>query len=248
MQFNFIDVHGDGNCFYYALLKDSDVRERHLSHQGIREALVSKVQQESNDPFLQYIFQQNGKVVHMWSNSVIIPGTWGSNFEAMIYTYFFKKTIIIVEAIQFGITNSTYILELTYQNWSQKHCYPDQQFTFQMSEIPVYILFHQMNKPVDGTRLNHFAYLSPVYSSPSQRITDLYIVTPSPKKAKISQIHTLHTSNRRKICFEENSIMVERKTIQNKYRQKQAFRSQHKSCKQNEYQKKKIFENGKSFE
>ena len=225
--FNLVDVPGDGNCFYHALLKDLQVLEMHASTQGIRRALVVEAQYNIHDPFLQYIFQQNYKSFSTWSTSVVNPGIWGSNFESMLYTYFFQKNIIIIEAVRFGWTDSTHILTQTYQNWQQKHFHPYVQEKLQTYGDPIFIFLHQFKNPRFGTRLNHFAYLEPITMSlssmdisPLESLlpvqTDVIekqnlIVTPSPKKKKTLRIHTQiftkqsnSLQNCHKVCFKRS--------------------------------------------
>ena len=253
-HFELVDVPPDGNCFYHSLLQDQRTAGHFQSTTDIRNALFRNVQEHLDDAFLRYIFCMYQKTINTWKNEVVVPGNWGSNFEALLYTYFYHQNVVIIEALRFGSTNSSIILQCTFENWSQRSQYQYLRYNLQTYGDPIYIFYHQCNNPIHGNRFNHFAYLKHVpvltdrfttlentmietncFSSPNTDIS--VIVTPSPK-IKLKGLNSVCNS-KRKLSLDDtylndnkNDISLSSKTSikkQRKYDNKPVFRSERKT-------------------
>ena len=75
--FRFIDVPGDGDCFYHSVLRDFDLAKRFNDVQSLREFLSGMISLWfKNDPVLRSLFLFEGKDYKTWCVTTARKGTW----------------------------------------------------------------------------------------------------------------------------------------------------------------------------
>ena len=124
-QFDFIDVEGDGDCFFHALLKSTQIYDIFQSPSTLRTYLAQQVQSNYHqDPFLKHLFISYARgefSVEEWSHDVQYAQLWGSMLEAVLITYFLHIRIFMLNNDFNGGTNSEHTnseqyLHATYSN------------------------------------------------------------------------------------------------------------------------------------
>ena len=161
-QFDFIDVTGDGNCFYHALLKHIPICEQFGTPSTMRSYLAHQVQTKYHeDPFLKHIFDLYACrqfTVSQWAHNIVNRRQWGSMLEAVLLTYFMHVNVIILNNDFNNVTDSEQYLHTTYRYWNGKHTDQDLCLPIQSK---VYIFHHKLNDPMNyqANQWNHFAYL-----------------------------------------------------------------------------------------
>ena len=95
--FKFIDVPGDGDCYFHCCLKQPYVSDKFDSVREIRSSLQLNVQHLYNsDPILKRLFEFEKKDYKIWCREVIVMGTWAGLFEQLIFSYFMKINLVVV--------------------------------------------------------------------------------------------------------------------------------------------------------
>ena len=160
--FQFIDVPGDGDCFFHSILK-SEYLSGFSSVHELRMYLGSRIEVNyTNDIFLQRIFTFHRMDVVTWLNRIRTMGTWANELDMLLTAYILHINIISVANYMHGIicNDMQYNLNLILQ--SNSH-----QIT---ENSTIYVYFHIFQNPIsrmfDG---NHFAYICLLYTSPSPR-------------------------------------------------------------------------------
>ena len=98
-HFRFIDVTGNGNCFFHSVLKHHSLAERFGKddQMSLRQYLSSVVLScFQNDNVLQSLFMFEGITCKDWCDSIVIDGRWTSTFDVIVFAYLMKVYVITV--------------------------------------------------------------------------------------------------------------------------------------------------------
>ena len=89
--FKFVDVPGDGDCFFHSVLKNKSFAVRFTSVQQLRTYLSYTVHVLYNqDPFLQALFAFESIDVNRWCANIACMNRW-ADFTDMIFLLMFSK-------------------------------------------------------------------------------------------------------------------------------------------------------------
>ena len=115
-DFKFIDVPGDGDCFYHSVLNYGSLQRRFNGVWELRQYLKNTVEYlYNNDNELQYLFSKERKDVTLWCSTITRMGVWATSFDSLIFSYIFKLNVIGVRKYPnslLGNNNQLYILQL----------------------------------------------------------------------------------------------------------------------------------------
>ena len=93
--FRFVDVPGDGDCFYHSVLRDYELGKRFDDVQSLREFFTGMVSLWfENDPLLRSLFMFEGKDYKSWYITTSRKGTWATTFDMMVFLYVFKVNVV----------------------------------------------------------------------------------------------------------------------------------------------------------
>ena len=158
--FRFIDVPGDGDCFYHSVLRDFDLAKRFNDVQSLREFLSGMISLWfKNDPVLRSLFLFEGKDYKTWCVTTARKGTWATTFDMLLFSYVFKVNVISVG----NYLNGFIINDM--QSYFLKH---NQHLEASVQELipehpAIHIYFHTFGSPLQRmSNGNHFAYLEPI--------------------------------------------------------------------------------------
>ena len=197
-QFDFIDVEGDGNCFYHALLKSTQIYDLFQSQGTLRTYLAQQVQSNYHqDPFLKHVFVSYACgtfSVEQWSHDIQYTRLWGSMLEAVLITYFLHIRIFILSNDFNGDdahNNTEQYLHAIYSRWEDHPINQDLNLPIVST---IYIFHHTLNQPLNRhTRRNHFAYLDPVPIERHIEMNDNTIITVVPTATPIKISTSSHS-------------------------------------------------------
>ena len=95
-HFRFIDVPGDGDCFFHSILK-SNYLSRFGSVHEVRTYLASRTEMDyPNDSILQRIFNFHRINVDVWLNRIRTIRTWANELDMIVAAYLLHVNIISV--------------------------------------------------------------------------------------------------------------------------------------------------------
>ena len=78
--FKLVDVPGDGDCFYYSVLKIKSLSDRFPNVQSLRSHLINTVLSTYNsDQYLQFLFNKENVEVESWCSIHAIKRRMGNN-------------------------------------------------------------------------------------------------------------------------------------------------------------------------
>ena len=105
--FQFIDVPGEGDCFFQSILKSNYLSGFNSVH-GLRMYLVFRTEMNyTNDPILQKIFHRHEKNVASWLEEIRTMRKWANKLDILLAAYVLHVNIIAVGNYMNGfITNS----------------------------------------------------------------------------------------------------------------------------------------------
>ena len=153
--FKFVDVPGDGDCFYHSILKNSILSKRFGSVQEMKLFVKDTVLvQYRNDLLLRKIFLLENMDYKSWCSKMMNEGEWATTCEMMVFSYVLSFNIIIVGNYMNGFVMNDMQSCLSNALKIQKN----------VSENgTIFIYFHIYGKPLLRSRNgNHFAYLESV--------------------------------------------------------------------------------------
>jgi len=154
-NFKFIDVPGDGNCFYHSVLKVKELSNKFENAYRLREYLINSVLSTyENDLFLQRMFRYERIEINEWYIKHSRPREWATNFEIIIFSYF----------LRYGVYTVSNSLNGLYQTGDSAHELNQLvKIPFNFSENGfIYLYHHVCGDPLrraTTTILNHYAYL-----------------------------------------------------------------------------------------
>ena len=94
-DYKFIDVPGDGDCFYHSVLNYDPLRRRFNGVWELRQYMRNAVEHlYYNDHALRYLFSKERKDVTLWCSTIIRMGVWATSFDSLIFSYIFKLNVI----------------------------------------------------------------------------------------------------------------------------------------------------------
>ena len=158
--FRFVDVPGDGDCFYHSVLRDYELGKRFDDVQSLREFFTGMVSLWfENDPLLRSLFMFEGKDYKSWYITTSRKGTWATTFDMLVFSYVFKVNVVSVGNYLNGFIVNDMRLYFLMQN---QHLEPS--FQDLIPEKPViHVFFHTFGSPLQKiSNGNHFAYLEPI--------------------------------------------------------------------------------------
>ena len=154
--FKFIDVAGDGDCFYHSILKYNTISEKFNCVQELRIYMRDTVNHLFfHDQVLQHLFSHHRIDFLWWCSNITRMGVWANTFDTLIFSYVTKLNVITIGNYRNGmIANSmySYLLQLGFSN-----IIPDRP--------AIHVYFHIFGRPFEKVNNgNHFAYLEPIIS------------------------------------------------------------------------------------
>ena len=152
--FQFLDVLGDGNCFFNCLVKSPHINVS--SPEELRGILVQLIETEMTKPHNQmeelYKACSPDDDIRKWLQKLRKIGTWAGDIAANFICYFFRVNICIV-------TNAKkfWVIDI-------RACLQYKGFTFIEQESPSIFLYHHLFRHpfVKSPMCNHFGYLKQV--------------------------------------------------------------------------------------
>ena len=159
--FKFIDVAGDGDCFFHSILK-SELLSRFCSVHQLRTYLGYMTEAKfTNDHIIQNIFAFHRVSVYDWLERIRTMGTWANELDMLLTAYILQINIVSV-----GNYMNGFILNNMQLNLNMILQCNDIQITEQSI---IHIDFHTYKNPLArGTDGNHFAYMQPIHFLPDQ--------------------------------------------------------------------------------
>ena len=152
--FKFIDVPGDGDCFYHSVLNYDSLHRRFNGVLELRQYMRNVVEyMYYNDHVLQYLFSKERTDLTLWCSTIIRMGEWATSFDSLILSYIFKLNVIGLRNHSNGLWGNSN------QNFMHQLRLPDI-----FPEFPaIYVLNHQLGSPLEvANNCNHFGYLKPI--------------------------------------------------------------------------------------
>ena len=163
--YRFVDVPGNGNCFYYSVLRHQSLEQRFdkSDSASLRQYLSSVVSTcFRDDEVVQNLFEYEGVNYKNWCKSIETDGRWKSTFDMMIFSYVMKTNVITVGNYLNGFSIQSM---KNYFHTINPHLeVSDQGFIPEHPQI--HIFFHIHKSPLVGASSgNHFGYLQPIESA-----------------------------------------------------------------------------------
>ena len=156
--FLFIDVPGDGDCFYHSVLKHPHMTNKFNGVQHLRQYLRNSViDLIASDEILQKLFHNERTDPDQWFSTITCLGEWGKTLDKLILSYLIKIAIITVGNYrnEFWISDTRYDLNTIYKL----------QEDITLNGI-IHIYHHKFGSPLNKSKnfsgCNHFAYLKPI--------------------------------------------------------------------------------------
>ena len=197
--FQFIDVPGDGDCFFHSILK-SEYLSGFSSVHELTMYLGSRIEVNyTNDIFLQRIFTFHRMDVVTWLNRIRTMGTWANELDMLLTAYILHINIISVANYMHGIicNDMQYNLNLILQ--SNSHHITENS--------TIYVYFHIFQNPIsrmfDG---NHFGFMHPIQYLPEENNTS-HLNSSIDSDLQINKVPSLINKNLTK-DFEDSSGCV----------------------------------------
>ena len=156
--FSFVDVPGDGDCFYHSVLKHPHMTDRFHTVQALRLYLRNSVINSfQSDQFLQRLFQNEQTDFNQWCSTITTLGIWGKTIDKLILSYFTKIAIVTIGNYCSGFWVSDTRVDLN-------TIYKLQEDLTKFGIIHIY--HHKYGCPLERSEssdeCNHFAYLKPI--------------------------------------------------------------------------------------
>ena len=156
--FSFVDVPGDGDCFYHSVLKHPHMTDRFHTVQALRLYLRNSVVNSfQSDQFLQRLFQNEQTDFNQWCSTITTLGIWGKTIDKLILSYFTKIAIVTIGNYRSGFWVSDTRVDLN-------TIYKLQEDLTKFGIIHIY--HHKYGCPLERSEssdeCNHFAYLKPI--------------------------------------------------------------------------------------
>ena len=162
--FQFIDVIGDGACFYYSVLKEKEILEKFKDVESIRCFMYEYVSNNyGNDANLKKIFAFYNTCVEQWFSKIERRYEWATSVDVVLFSYLTNYNVITITNYESGfyfINNGTELNYILREN-------------VDFSKNPtIHILFHNCGRAlmkINGQFVgNHFAYLKKIMEIPIQ--------------------------------------------------------------------------------
>ena len=162
--FQFIDVIGDGACFYYSVLKEKEILEKFKDVESIRCFMSESVSNNyENDANLKKIFAFYNTCVEQWFSKIERRYEWATSVDVVLFSYLTNYNVITITNYESGfyfINNGTELNYILREN-------------VDFSKNPtIHILFHNCGRAlmkINGQFVgNHFAYLKKIMEIPIQ--------------------------------------------------------------------------------
>ena len=115
--FKFIDVPGDGDCFYHSVLNYDSLHRRFNGVLELRQYMRNVVEyMYYNDHVLQYLFSKERTDFTLWCSTIIRMGEWTTSFYSLVFSYIFKLNVSGVRNHSNGLwgnSNRTFFESIT---------------------------------------------------------------------------------------------------------------------------------------
>ena len=159
-SYKFLDVPGDGNCFYHSLLLNENFSRMFADQRQLRNKFVEDtINAFGEDPFVRYIFEIQDINFNRWCERTVRYGTWGGNIEAGMLTLLYEINIRMINA-SFELSSSVNYLETMYSHFVYGQ---PQTRTFDTIQN-VHVFHHRFKNIHDKNPLlfDHFGFLEPL--------------------------------------------------------------------------------------
>ena len=150
-DFKFIDVPGDGDCFYHSVLKYGSIQDKFNGVQELRQYMRDIIAYlYYNDGVLRFLFSYERQDVRLWCLKITWMGVWATTFDTLIFSYIMRLNVVVIENYLNGFSANN------------MHCYLQQ---LRLPDVipnkpAIHVFFHQFGRSLDLTNNgNHFAYL-----------------------------------------------------------------------------------------
>ena len=158
VNFEFVDVPSDGNCYYHCILKQPFLSEQFDTTDDIRSYLSQSVQSTyNNDSLLRKIFYKEKVNHNMWCLKILKNGEWAESIDQLICSYILNFNAVVVGNFEGRLSSNNMQTYLEVLTRSKKNI---------AIHGTIHIFHHVCGNPLirctDLVRANHFAYLHPV--------------------------------------------------------------------------------------
>ena len=153
--FRFVDVPGDGNCFFHTVLKVEELKHKFNDVSGLRKFIRDKATcLMSHDVLLMRLFEKCHVNFRHWSDRIVCLGEWATTFDMMVLVYLTNWNIVTVGNYLNGFIINDINLNLrTYLHVEDNFC----------GVNVIHVLFHRFGSPLEKiSQGNHFAFLQPI--------------------------------------------------------------------------------------
>ena len=97
LYFKFVDVPGDGDCFFHSLLKKNSFAAKFPNVKQLRLYLSYTVHLLYNQgSFLRRLFEWERISLTMWCSNITCMGRWAIFFDTMMMTYVLEYPFVVV--------------------------------------------------------------------------------------------------------------------------------------------------------
>ena len=87
-NFRLINVLGNGDCFYYSVLRNTSLAECFKNTNSLRLCVTGMVLLWfENDRVLHSLFSFEGKDYKAWCKVTVCNGTWATTFDMLIFSH-----------------------------------------------------------------------------------------------------------------------------------------------------------------
>ena len=97
VDFKFIDVPGDGDCFYHSVLKYDNMQDKFNGVHELRQYMRDTISYlYCNDGVLRSLFYCERQDVRLWCSKITRMGVWATTFDTLIFSYIMRLNVVVI--------------------------------------------------------------------------------------------------------------------------------------------------------